>query len=148
MTLDQRQNSKLLMGIIAGLVVLVAIFLAYQWMSSPQPKHEIEQQVVHTPAKPVVKEAAPVVENSASPAVANTTAEAPIQLVDETILKQDVPKNASLAKEEIAKLDDIQSQLNDQETTLKQQHNDADELIKLKEEQIKLLEAQLAQQAK
>ena len=145
MTLDQRQNSKLLMGIIAGLVVLVAIFLAYQWMSSPQPKHEIEQQVVHAPAKPVVKEAAPVVENSASTAVANTTTEAPIQLVDETILKQDVPKNASLAKEEIAKLDDIQTQLNEQEKTLKAQHTDADDLIALKEEQIKLLEAQLAQ---
>ncbi|TCB65319.1 hypothetical protein [Acinetobacter sp. ANC 4178] len=144
MTLDQRQNSKLLVGIIAGLVVLVAIFLAYQWMSSSQPQHEAEQQVVHTPAKPVVKEAVPVVENAASTAVANTTAEAPIQLVDEAILKQDVPKNASLAKEEIAKLDDIQTQLDEQEKTLKAQHADADDLIALKEEQVKLLEAQLA----
>lgn len=144
MTLDQRQNSKLLVGIIAGLVVLVAIFLAYQWMSSPQPKHEVEQQVVRTPAKPVVKEAAPAVDNSASTAVANTTTEAPIQLVDEAILKQDVPKNASLAKEEIAKLDDIQTQLDEQEKTLKAQHADADDLIALKEEQVKLLEAQLA----
>jgi hypothetical protein len=143
MTLDQRQNSKLLMGIIAGLVVLVAIFLAYQWMSSPQPQHEAEQQVM-APAKPVVKETVPVVENAASAAVANTTAEAPIQLVDEAILKQDVPKNASLAKEEIAKLDDIQTQLNEQEKTLKAQHADADDLIALKEEQVKLLEAQLA----
>ncbi|MFU9046235.1 hypothetical protein ACNAUY_07550 [Acinetobacter tibetensis] len=144
MMLDQRQNSKLLVGIIAGLVVLVAIFLAYQWMSSPQPKHEVEHQVVRTPAKPVVKEAAPVVDNSASTAVANTTTEAPIQLVDEAILKQDVPKNASLAKEEIAKLDDIQTQLDEQEKTLKAQHADADDLIALKEEQVKLLEAQLA----
>ena len=71
-----------------------------------------------------------------------------VKLVEENITELPVPENASLAKEEIAKLDDIQSQLNDQETTLKQQHNDADELIKLKEEQIKLLEAQLAQQAK
>ena len=144
MTLDQRQNSKLLMGIIAGLVVLVAIFLAYQWMSSPQPQHEAEQQVMHAPAKPVVKETVPVVENAASAAVANTTAEAPIQLVDEAILKQDAPKNTSLAKEEIAKLDDIQTQLNEQEKTLKAQHADADDLIALKEEQVKLLEAQLA----
>ena len=45
----------------------------------------------------------------------------------------------------MAKLDDIQNQLNDQRALLKQQHNDADELIKLKEEQIKILEAQLAQ---
>ncbi len=54
-------------------------------------------------------------------------------------------RNAALAKEEVAKLDDIQNQLNDQRALLKQQHNDADELIKLKEEQIKILEAQLAQ---
>ena len=45
----------------------------------------------------------------------------------------------------MAKLDDIQSQLNEQEAMLKAQHADADELITLKEEQIKLLEAQLAQ---
>ena len=56
-----------------------------------------------------------------------------------------MPENAALAKEEIAKLEDIQSQLTEQEKTLKAQHTDADQLIKLKEEQIKLLEAQLSQ---
>ena len=56
------------------------------------------------------------------------------------------PENASLAKEEVAKLDDIQSQLKEQEKSLQAQHKDADELVKLKEEQIKLLEAQLAAQ--
>ncbi|MCW1275537.1 hypothetical protein MXE30_09940, partial [Acinetobacter baumannii] len=33
-----------------------------------------------------------------------------------------------------------------QEATLKAQHTDADQLIKLKEEQVKLLEAQVKQQ--
>ena len=70
---------------------------------------------------------------------------APKQLVTEDLLKAPVPENPALAKEEVAKLDDIQNQLNDQRALLKQQHNDADELIKLKEEQIKILEAQLAQ---
>ena len=56
-----------------------------------------------------------------------------------------MPENASLAKEEVAKLDDIQVQLNEQKATLDAQHSDADQLIQLKEEQIKLLEAQLAQ---
>ncbi|MFB0982488.1 MAG: hypothetical protein QMB96_00740, partial [Acinetobacter towneri] len=70
---------------------------------------------------------------------------APKQLVTEDLLKAPVSENAALAKEEVAKLDDIQNQLNDQRALLKQQHNDADELIKLKEEQIKILEAQLAQ---
>lgn len=70
---------------------------------------------------------------------------APIQLVEESILKAAVPNNESLAKEEIAKLDDIQHQLKDQKQELQAQHHDADTLIKLKEEQIKLLEAQLLQ---
>ena len=64
-------------------------------------------------------------------------------MVDEKILKAPVPENESLLKEEVAKLDDIQSQLNEQESMLKTQHTDADDLIALKEEQIKLLEAQL-----
>ena len=144
MTLDQRQNSKLLMGIIAGLIAVVAIFLAYQWMTSSQPKHELEQPVARAAAKPAAQALAPAAETAASTATADT-ADAPIQLVDESLLKQDVPKNAALAKEEIAKLDDIQTQLNDQEKMLKAQHHDADDLIELKEEQIKLLEAQLAQ---
>ena len=144
MTLDQRQNSKLLMGIIAGLTAVVAIFLAYQWMTSAQPKHEIEQPPVARAAQPAEKQAAPVAEHAASTASA-IGAEPPAQLVDEAILKQDIPQNTSLAKEEIAKLDDIQVQLNEQEQMLKAQHKDADDLIALKEEQIKLLETQLAQ---
>lgn len=144
MTLDQRQNSKLLMGIIAGLIAVVAIFLGYQWMSSAQPKHELEQPVVRAAVKPAAQALAPATETAASTATADA-AEAPIQLVDESLLKQDVPKNAALAKEEIAKLDDLQTQLNEQEKMLKAQHSDADDLIALKEEQIKLLEAQLAQ---
>ncbi|HFF4773957.1 TPA: hypothetical protein ACGC33_002258, partial [Acinetobacter baumannii] len=48
--------------------------------------------------------------------------------------------------EEVSKLNDIHRQLQDQEATLKAQHADADQLIKLKEEQVKLLEAQVKQQ--
>nr|WP_225215770.1 hypothetical protein [Acinetobacter pecorum] len=66
-------------------------------------------------------------------------------LVDASIMTEEVTSNATLAKEEIARLEDIQLQLDEQEKSLKQQHSTADDLIKLKEEQIKLLEAQLAQ---
>lgn len=55
-------------------------------------------------------------------------------------------KSIALAKEEVSKLEDIHRQLKDQEATLKAQHADADQLTKLKEEQVKLLEAQLKQQ--
>lgn len=64
------------------------------------------------------------------------------ELVNEDLLKERSPANAALAKEEIARLEDIQKQLQDQEANLKAQHQDADQLIKLKEEQILLLEKQ------
>ena len=69
-------------------------------------------------------------------------------LVDDSILKQPVPENPSLAKEEVSKLEDIQKQLKHQEATLKAQHSDSDKLIRLKQEEIKLLEQQLAEQQK
>lgn len=133
MTLDQRNSPKLLLGIMGGLVAIIALFLAYQWFfaTSNETLPEHEGASLTAPAKP----AEPLAQAE----------QKTIQLVDEKILKQAVPENESLAKEEVAKLDDIQSQLNEQEAMLKAQHADADELITLKEEQIKLLEAQLAQ---
>ena len=131
----QHNNPKLLWGITAGLVAIIAIFALYQWLFAAQesatPVHQAEL------IQPTVK-ALPEAEKAASTAMADNT----IKLVEEEILKAPVPENASLAKEEVAKLDDIQSQLKEQEKSLQAQHKDADELVKLKEEQIKLLEAQ------
>ena len=141
MTLDQRNSPKLLLGITGGLVVIIMLFLAYQWFfaTSNEVLTEHEAASLTMPAKP----AASAEVKLAEPEVA--TDEKTIQLVDEKILKAAVPENESLAKEEVAKLADIQTQLKDQETLLKAQHADADDLVALKEEQIKLLEAQLAQ---
>ena len=140
MTLEQRNSPKLLLGIMGGLVAIIALFLAYQWFfaTSNEILPEHEGTSLTAPAKPAAK-----AEKAPEP-LAQTEQET-IQLVDEKILKEAVPENESLAKEEVAKLEDIQSQLNEQEAMLKAQHADADELIALKEEQIKLLEAQLAQ---
>ncbi|OTG72982.1 hypothetical protein B9T38_05040 [Acinetobacter sp. ANC 4218] len=140
MTLDQRNSPKLLLGIMGGLVAIIALFLAYQWFfaTSNETLPEHEGASLTAPAKPVAKAEKPT--EPLAQAEQKT-----IQLVDEKILKEAVPENEALAKEEVAKLDDIQSQLNKQESMLKAQHADADELIALKEEQIKLLEAQLAQ---
>ena len=79
------------------------------------------------------------------PAAESVTATDPdtIQLVNEDLLNAAVPQDQSLAKEEVAKLEDIQTQLNDQQQMLSTQHSQVDELIRLKEEQIQLLEAQL-----
>lgn len=140
MTLDQRNSPKLLLGMMGGLVAIIALFLAYQWFfaTSNETLPEHEGASLMAPAKPAAK-----AEKPTEPLA--QAEQATIQLVDEKILKEAVPGNESLAKEEVAKLDDIQSQLNEQEAMLKAQHADADELIALKEEQIKLLEAQLAQ---
>ncbi len=140
MTLEQRNSPKLLWGITGGLVAIIALFLAYQWFFATS--NEIQPEHVETrltaPARPV-----PQAERPAELAV--QAEQKTVQLVDEKILKETVPENKALAKEEVAKLDDIQSQLNEQERMLKAQHADADKLIALKQEQIKLLEAQLAQ---
>lgn len=134
---DRNHNPKLLIGIAGGLIAVIAIFLAYQWFIASNvensPTYETE---LTTPAQVKAKpaEAVPLAE-----------AEPTQKLIEEDILQAAAPENASIAKEEIAKLDDIQLQLAEQENTLKAQHADADQLLKLKEEQIKLLEAQLAQ---
>ncbi len=108
----QHNNPKLLWGITAGLVAIIAIFALYQWLFTAQepttPVHQAEL------IQPTVK-ALPEAEKAASTAMADNT----IKLVEEEILKAPVPENASLAKEEVAKLDDIQSQLKEQEKACK-----------------------------
>jgi hypothetical protein len=136
---DQRHSPKLLIGIAGGLAAVIVLFLAYQWIMSSNtenlPQHQADLAPIQ--AAPAAATAPPA---AASEASVNTP-----KLIEDDVLQAPVPENASLAKEELAKLEDLQSQLSEQEQTLKAQHADADQLIKLKEEQLKLLEAQLAQ---
>lgn len=140
MSTYQTQNSKLLWMIIGGISVVVVLFLAIQWFLSQK-----DQQSTTTATQPAatVKQQTAV---TAEPTAASSEVAKPIQLVEESIIKDPLPANDSLAKEEIAKLDDIHQQLKDQQQELKQQHDDVDALLKLKEEQVKLLEAQIAAQ--
>ena len=135
MTSDQRHSPKLLMGIIGGMVAIIVLFFAYQWFMSSSREVTTESESINSTVSTPVKPSEPV----------RTMDEKTIQLVDESILKTATPNDPALAKEEVAKLEDIQTQLHDQENILKAQHNDADQLITLKEEQIKLIEAQLVQ---
>ncbi|WP_353144486.1 hypothetical protein [Acinetobacter pragensis] len=137
---DQRHSPKLLIGIAGGLIAVIALFMTYQWMIASNAEDLPQHQADALPAKAAPAEAVKAPPAAASEAAANT-----VKLVEEDILKAPVPENASLAKEEVTKLQDIQLQLSEQEKSLNAQHADADQLIKLKEEQIKLLEAQLAQ---
>lgn len=142
MSVDQRNHPKLLIGLIGTLVVIVACIAGYLWLSTSIQPTKDQQELGSTIAtqKSVVIDPKQQTTTEQVPAPTQTQT-----LVDDALLKDAIPENSSLAKEELAKLDDIQTQLNDQKKSLTQQHNDADALIKLKEEQIKLLEAQLAQ---
>ena len=141
----QPENSKLLWVIMSGISLVVVLFFAVQWFLAQKDQPD-------TPPKPPVsaKSVTPVQKNIAPATEMATTAAsevtAPIKLVEDSIVKDALPANDSLAKEEIAKLDDIHAQLKDQQQELKQQHTDVDTLLELKEEQIKLLETQLAAQ--
>lgn len=141
MPLQRKQNSKLLWILIGGLSILVVLFFAAQWFfkktESSAPLVDPQPVSTSAPAKPVdpLPSSEPLAENASSQ-----------QLVSENVLKEPIPAQESLAKEEVSKLEDIHRQLKDQEATLKAQHADADQLTKLKEEQVKLLEAQLKQQ--
>lgn len=140
----QNENSKLLWMIIGGISVVVVLIFAIQWFFS-----EKHQETSITSIQPAIEKTVTtsVTANTESTQVTNETP-APIQLVEESIVKDPIPANDTLAKEEITKLDDIHQQLKDQQQDLKQQHTDVDTLLKLKEDQVKLLEAQLAAQNK
>ena len=143
MTPDHRQNPKLLWGIAGGLVVLVvAIFALMQFLAAPATSLDHQDDVLVAP----VTQATPSTDAAAAQASSEIEVTSANILIESSILDEPVTENETLAKEELAKLNDIHVQLSEQENTLKQQHLDADELTKLKEEQIKLLEAQLAAQ--
>ncbi len=140
MNVDQRNNSKLLWIILGAILVVVLLGALGFWLMNAKSKSA-------TTAKPATAQPASTVV-AAPMAVPASNAGTGQELVNEDLLKEEVPQNAALAKEEIARLEDIQKQLQDQEANLKAQHQDADQLIKLKEEQILLLEKQLAEQSK
>lgn len=143
----ERDNSKLIWIIAGALIALTVLITVLFWLNNDQKSNQVNDQFNQPVAVKKKPEAAtppvaqPFQENASSTATN-------VELVSASILKDQVPQNASLAKEEFAKLDDIQKQLDEQQHNLKSQHADADQLIKLKEEQVKLLEQQLAPQSK
>lgn len=144
MQIDQRNNPKLMWIIATGLVVVLLLIIAFVWLNDSSNKQLGSDQLnINAPVAKKVETSAPPL---AQPIDQNASSEPTnVQLVNESVLKEQAPQNASLAKEEVAKLEDIQKQLDDQQKSLEAQHTDADQLITLKEEQIKLLEQQLAQ---
>lgn len=138
----QIQNTTLLwigVGVIAVIIVLAS---GYFWLASDPIDTNTDQKTTTQPALSQTEPTTTEIETDSSKKIISAD---PV-LVDDTLLTNQIPENPTLAKEEIARLDDIQKQLNQQNETLKGQHQDADQLIQLKEEQIKLLEQELAAQ--
>jgi len=145
MHIEQRNNSKLMWIIAGGLGAVIVLIAIFFWLNSTSESIQINEQLNQpTPAAKKVEAMVPPVATPVEQSAASETAN--VELIKESILKDKIPENASLAKEEVAKLEDIQKQLDDQQQNLKSQHADADQLIKLKEEQIKLLQQQMAAQ--
>ena len=152
MALDQSNSSKLMWIIVAGLVTIVTLAVVFLWMSSKDPA----LSTANSPTKEAKVEVVPATSpnptalpNDVSSSASETTAALdPVTdahaLVSERILKDEIPENATFAKEEVAKLDELQQQLDAQHASLEAQLSDADQLIALKEQQIKLLEQQLS----
>ena len=145
MQIDQRNNPKLMWMIAGGIIAIIALISVLLWLnqsSEQKPMVPINASATVATNAPTQPPVAQPIEQTTQTAPANTA------LVNESILKDKVPENSSLAKEEVAKLEDIQKQLDEQKSNLDSQHTDADKLIQLKEEQLKILEQQLAAQGK
>ena len=140
MSVDQANQSNLIWKISGALSAMIIVAAAFMYLQSKNEPTAVKQTPPAIQKKPAEQVVVPVqVEEAASqPTVEDTKA-----LVNEAILKDEVPTNPSLAKEEISKLEDIQDQLLTQQTMLIEQEKNAEELIKLKEEQIQILEEQL-----
>ena len=140
MSVDQANQSNLIWKISGALSAMIIVAAAFMYLQSKNEPIAVKQTPLAIQKKPAEQVVVPVqVEEAASqPTVEDTKA-----LVNESILKDEVPTNPSLAKEEISKLEDIQDQLLTQQTMLVEQEKNAEELIKLKEEQIQILEEQL-----
>ena len=113
MTPDHRQNPKLLWGIVSGLiVVIIAVWIIIQFFLTQNetlPTHQGD--LINAPAPQTISENS---EKATKPEVTDALSSDNV-LVDASIMTEEVTSNATLAKEEIARLEDIQLQLDEQE---------------------------------
>lgn len=135
MPVIQRQKTTLLWGIVATLSAIITAALGYIYYSKQAAAHLTPSNILH-PQNQLHSDQAHQQESSSTA----TT------LLSQDLLQTSLPSTTALAKDELSRLDDVQQRLNQQENILKAQLKDADQLIKLKQEQIHLLEQQLIAQ--
>lgn len=140
MSVDQANQSNLIWKISGALSAMIIVAAAFLYLQSKNEPATVEQAPLVIQKKPAEQAAEPA---KIEQAVSQPIVEDAKVLVSESILKDEVSTNPSIAKEEISKLEDIQDQLLTQQTMLAEQEKNAEQLIKLKEEQIQILEQQL-----
>ena len=140
MSVDQANQSNLIWKISGALSAMIIVAAAFLYLQSKNEPATVEQAPLVIQKKPAEQaaELAKIEQAVSQPIVEDAKV-----LVSESILKDEVSTNPSIAKEEISKLEDIQDQLLTQQTMLAEQEKNAEQLIKLKEEQIQILEQQL-----
>lgn len=142
-------NRLLLLGALAGaaavLLLVLAVLIGYWLGRSSQPS-------VDTAATQPAGTAATRAESTFLPPVITEPLAEPVTAANTDPLSSDplvtapLPADPALAAEEVDRHSDEQQRLANQKQTLNQQVGDSNQLIELKAEQIRLLEAELAKQ--
>ncbi|WLF84065.1 hypothetical protein [Moraxella sp. ZY210820] len=136
------KNKQTILAVAIAILVLGAG--GYWFMNSSQEEPVVvEQQPAPVQATEITEpaptsEPTPTMPDNTAPVVEEKV------LVEESILSEPIAEDVSLQQEEIDKLKEIEKQLIEQKVNLEAQSQDVDELIRLKEEQIRLFEAELA----
>lgn len=147
--MSSEQSNKNLWIIITVICIVVLAIGAYIALQDNQPSNEVNPDTSAT-TRPL-NEHGLSEEQMTEIAKQSTTQTEQMQensqdfaeLVDESLLEQPIAEDQALKKDEIAQLEEVQKQLGEQKDLLEQQHQDADKLLELKEQQLAELEAQL-----
>lgn len=143
---DTKKPKKNLSILVIAVIALLIVGASYWFFnSSKEDAVTIQQQPAPVPEVVEPVQTSTDITMSGSENVTNTVSnEQEKVLIEETILSEPIAEDVSLQQEEIDKLKEIETQLTEQKNNLEAQSQDVDELIRLKEEQIRLLEAELA----
>ena len=135
-------NRLLLIGALCGaaavLLLVIAILIGYWLGRSSQPS-------VDAGAATAAAATSTTASTGADPAQLPAVRIEPVPTATvDPALSTPLPTDPALAAEEVDRLSDEQQRLDAQKQTLSQQVTDSNQLIELKAEQIRLLEAELA----
>ena len=135
-----KPNRWMILLAIVIIVSIVGITLSYV---ISQKKTD---ETASTPAQPAAQAITAVAKPSIQPVattISNDVATPSNAIVDSALLNAPLPQDEALAREEMDRLKDQQSQLMEQKALLQQQLKDSNQLIELKEKLLADMQSQL-----